>query len=351
MWIDFLPEVLSPQVALFLSAIALGLVFGFAAQRTRFCLRSAILEPRSSMPALWSVALGSAALGMAAIQFTQFADLSEHRLFAAEVPIVGLIVGGALFGIGMILTRGCASRLTVLGATGNLRALTVLFCFSIVAHSTIKGVLSEARANLNDYTVLLPRLDTLEAAWLGYGILLLLPLYLVAKSNIRTSRFLYAVLIGLLVPASWLLTSTLLADPFEVVDIQAVSFARPLTDSLFYIMVSSALELGFGHGWIIGVIVGAFVAAALFRELQWQSFSSPPEMLRYLAGGALMGFGAATAGGCTIGAVLAGLPALSVSALIVLVSIIAGAKGAQAIIQAVPVSGALPNRQSQLPAE
>ena len=42
----------------------------------------------------------------------------------------------------MVLTRGCVGRLTVLGATGNLRAVTALLIFAVVAHATLKGVLS-----------------------------------------------------------------------------------------------------------------------------------------------------------------------------------------------------------------
>ena len=33
---------------------------------------------------------------------------------------------GGLFGIGMIFTRGCISRMTVLAGTGNIRALFVI---------------------------------------------------------------------------------------------------------------------------------------------------------------------------------------------------------------------------------
>ena len=35
----------------------------------------------------------------------------------------GAILGGLLFGVGMVLARGCSGRLLVLAATGNLRSV------------------------------------------------------------------------------------------------------------------------------------------------------------------------------------------------------------------------------------
>ena len=42
-----------------------------------------------------------------------------------DLPVLAIVTGGLLFGAGMVLTRGGVSRLTVLGATGNLRAPTL----------------------------------------------------------------------------------------------------------------------------------------------------------------------------------------------------------------------------------
>jgi uncharacterized membrane protein YedE/YeeE len=55
-----------------------------------------------------------------------------------------------------------------------------------------------------------------------------------------------------------------------------------------------------------------------------QGFETPQQMVRYLSGAVLMGFGGVTALGCTIGQGLTGLSTLSTGAPIALVSIAGG---------------------------
>jgi uncharacterized membrane protein YedE/YeeE len=66
------------------------------------------------------------------------------------------------------------------------------------------------------------------------------------------------------------------------------------------------------------------VASVVGGRFRWQSFEAPAQMGTYMVGGLLMGFGGVLAGGCTLGAGLSGVPTLAVSALLALVSIIAG---------------------------
>ena len=44
------------------------------------------------------------------------------------------LIGGLLFGVGMIMSRGCASRFLILSANGNLRALLSGLIFAVTAH-------------------------------------------------------------------------------------------------------------------------------------------------------------------------------------------------------------------------
>ena len=61
----------------------------------------------------------------------------------------GAILGGMMFGAGMIMARGCASRLLVLSATGNLRALISGLIVTLVAQASLRGVLSPAREKIS----------------------------------------------------------------------------------------------------------------------------------------------------------------------------------------------------------
>ncbi|WP_295312107.1 YeeE/YedE family protein [Roseobacter sp.] len=314
-----------------LFALAIGAVFGACAQISRFCLRRAVAGeggPDSSAASVWISALAVSVGAFAAARFTGFVEVSDHRLMSANIPVLAIVTGGVLFGAGMVLTRGCVSRLTVLSGTGNLRAVVVLAVFALVAHATLKGVLAPLRTALGSVSVDLP-VGTLASApgvapALSIG-LMGLALYLARSSGTRPLHILLGGVIGMVSVAGWMTTSVLLFDEFDPLPAQSAAFTLPWSDTLFWFIASSAIPAGFGAGFIGGVVLGSFSSAALRGELALQSFTAPSETLRYISGGALMGLGGVLAGGCTVGAGLSGGAMLSVSALLALGSIIAGA--------------------------
>ena len=58
---------------------------------------------------------------------------------ASTGSLSGALMGGLIFGVGMVLTRGCASRLLVLSAAGNRRALLSGLIFAVVAQASMGG--------------------------------------------------------------------------------------------------------------------------------------------------------------------------------------------------------------------
>lgn len=313
----------------FLGAL-LGAVFGIAAQISRFCLRRAIAgDPgeRNGAAGVWLAGLAVAILAVQALATLGYASLDDHRWLSPELPILALVIGGLAFGVGMVLTRGCISRLTVLGATGNLRAVSVLIVFAIIAHAMMKGLLAPLRVAIGGITVESP-VATLAALPGGPGLwaaLVALPLLAFAwRSSARPLHLFLGGVIGLVAAAGWSGTSVLLFDAFDPLPVQSVAFTLPWSDTLFWTIASTAVQPTFGTGLIGGVIGGAFFAALLRGELRVESFEGPSQTLRYALGAVLMGVGGVLAGGCTVGAGLAGGATLSVAALVALVSIVAG---------------------------
>lgn len=308
----------------------LGVIFGIAAQVSRLCLRRAVAGPaRERRPAagVWLTAFAVSLLTLQGLVASGHATLDGHRWLTTDLPVVALVAGGLAFGVGMVLTRGCLSRLTVLGATGNLRALTVILVFAIIAHAMMKGVLAPVRTALGAITVESP-VATLAALPGGAGfwsVALALPLVAFAwRSGARRRDLALAAVIGLVAAAGWATTSVLLMDDFDPLPVQSAAFTLPWTETLFWTIASTAIPATFGVGFAGGVLGGAFVSAAVRRELRLESFESPAQTLRYGAGAALMGVGGVLAGGCTIGAGLSGGATLSVAALIALSSIVLG---------------------------
>lgn len=336
-------EETSPRLASLYFSLALGLGFGVLAQLTRFCFRRALIgEDRRQAAGLWALALAVSVLGTQAAVTQGWISFDGHRLLNSELPVLAIAIGGVLFGIGMVLTRGCISRLTVLSGTGNLRALLCVGVFSIVAHATLKGVLAPLRGSLGGYTLQLGDYASLAALPGGaplWSALIALPaLWMALRSRNSALALLGGAMIGALVPLAWVTTGFVLYDEFDPIAMESLSFTAPMSEGLFYVIASSAVPAGFGPGLIGGVLVGALLAALLAGRFQWQSFDSPRQTGRYMLGASLMGFGGVLAGGCTLGAGLAGISTLGLAAPLALGSIAMGGILAHRMLRESPSS-------------
>jgi len=336
-------------------ALLVGVLFGVLAQRSRFCLRRAVAGDageRKSAAGVWLTGLAVAVLGTQAAIHAGLLDVSEHRFLAAELPWLAIVAGGLMFGAGMVLTRGCVSRLTVLTGQGNLRALTVLVIFAIAAHATLKGVFAPLRTTLGAVTLPLGDAASLAAlpggAWLAAGLIAAAALIFALRSGARPTTLALGALVGALVPLAWVGTGYILYDDFDPIALESLSFTSPAAESLFWSVASSSIPAGFGTGLLGGVVLGALIAALVSREFRWQSFESPAQTGRYLAGAVLMGVGGVLAGGCSVGAGLSGVSTLSVAAVLALVAIVAGGAIAARLLNAASFGSVEP---SATPAE
>lgn len=321
-----------------MAGVVLGVLFGAVAQRSRFCLRSAVIGSGAGsiapMAGAFATALLVAILGAQALQYAELVDLTETRFFGDSLPLGALVIGGALFGAGMVLTRGCASRLTVLTAQGNLRALMVLIVFGIIAYASIRGLLAVPRIAFTDATMV----EVASAALPLPAVLLLMAglAGLIWRSRPGGGLLAAGFAIGALVTLGWYATGVVLYDEFDPKAAESLAFTSASGDSLFYLMAGTAFTPSFGAGLIGGALIGSFLAAGFARELRLESFETPQQTLRYLAGAVMMGVGGVMAGGCTIGAGLTGLSTLALGPLVALVAIILGGMATHRLVDAAP---------------
>ncbi len=315
------------------AGLVIGLAFGFIAQQSRFCLRSAVVGSTraslSPMAGSFALAMIVAIIGTQSLSYAGFLDLDATRFVSETLPLGALLLGGLMFGAGMVLTRGCASRLTVLSAQGNLRAVTVLMVFAIFAYATLRGVFAAPRVAFTDAT----NLETMAQIAPIAATLLIAALATIAwRSRVRPGLAIAGALVGLLIVAGWFATGALLVDEFEPRAAESLAFTSGASDALFFTLASTAIDASFGAGLMGGTVLGAFLSAALRRELRLESFEDPQQTLRYFAGGALMGSGGVLAGGCTVGAGLTGVSTLALAPMIAVVAIIAGAAATHALL-------------------
>lgn len=325
-----------PHTALVGGAV-LGLAFGVFAQRSRFCTRSAVLSAMGDTDlkplATWAAGFAAAILAVQLLLGGEFINVAETRFFSTAQSLSGAIIGGLLFGVGMVLARGCVSRLLVLGASGNLRGVFSIAIVGLTALATYSGLLVPLRDGIGGVwnTAAIGGNDLLAHAGLGHNsgialgaILAVIALAVAVLAKLSPWRLLGGAAIGLTVAAGWYFTWQLSTQVFEPIQAESLSFIRPLA-------TSGELALGTGlagldQGILIGAIAGAFLAALVSGEFRIATFSEPgtPPVWRYVAGSVLMGFGGILAVGCTIGAGLTGGAVLAVSSLAGLASMITG---------------------------
>ncbi len=314
-----------------LGGLLVGGLFGFFAQRSRFCLRAAVIEfsggeggPRL---AAWLLTFAAALIGTQAFVASGLLDVSEARQLAQQGSISGAMVGGVMFGCGMILSRGCASRLLVLSANGNLRALLSGLVFAVTAQASYRGLLSPAREWLTNLWLVDggPSRDVMSLLGggtpekLAFGIpWLLAGIAFALRSGLRPGVMFSALGAGVAVVAGWMFTYQLAQASFSPVTLKSLTFSGPSAELLTLVLNSAHLHLDFDVGIVPGVFLGSFLAAARAGELRLEGFSDGLGMRRYLIGAVLMGFGAMLAGGCAVGAGVTGASVFALTAWIVL---------------------------------
>ena len=331
-------EETTPLAASVMLGLALGVADGGLAQRSAFCLRRSLVGRwRDCLPALgaWAMALAVAIAGTRLAVAAGLVSFEAHRFLAPDVPVVSAVIGGALFGTGMVLAGGCVSRLTVLTGSGNLRALLVLTVFAVTAHAAMKGVLAPLREALGAATVYgggVPALTALPGGEMWPLGLAFAAAVFALRSGAPISHMAMAGAIGLLVPLGWVGTGFLLLDYFDPIPLQSMGFTGPTADTLFWTVAATSIPAGFGTGLAAGVVAGSLAAALAGGQFRWESLESPRQTGRYLAGAVMMGTGGVLAGGCTVGAGLSGVSTASLAALLALAAMAASAKAAGAVL-------------------
>ena len=335
-----------------LGGLTIGLLFGGVAQATAFCSSGAILDVIRSGDGnrlrAWLLAMAVALLSTQLLLGFEVMDVRKAVYLTAPLNLAGLVLGGLMFGIGMMLAQGCAARNLVRFGGGNLRALVVVLVFSVAAYATMRGILGPGRLALERLTRVdlgftgIPEIlagalgmDAERVRWItALGAAGGLAALCFASAAFRSSprNIIAGSTIGLLVTAGWYLTGALARDEFNPTPPASLTFVAPLGDSLQYVMIFTGVSANFGIALVGGVILGAFLAALLRRRFHIEGFANQGDFFRQLSGATLMGAGGVLAMGCTVGQGLTGLSTLSLGSVLAALSIcIGGLLGARLV--------------------
>lgn len=330
-------------------ALFVGIFFGFVAEFSRYCARAALAEwapgnesraaAGNGMPRTKQY-LAAVLVALAATQglfATQNIDLAQSIYWSVGIQPLALVAGGLLFGIGMVLAGGCVSRLLVLAASGNGRAVVTLLVTGIAGYATLRGILSYPRiwlegawATGNSPGALYESGAVSHLAVAGLIAVALLATLAVLVVRHGGRGLLTGALVGLAVAGGWAVTGIIGADEFEPTQLASLSFVAPAGETIQYLMIFTGDTIRFSIALLGGVLIGAFVSALIGGRLRYQGFLTEGSLVRYLAGGLLMGFGGVTALGCSVGQALTGVSTASLSSIIAMLAIAAGGYGAMA---------------------
>ena len=340
-------------------AFALAFVFGAIAQRTQFCTMGAVTDIVTigdwARMRMWALAIGTAMIGFNTMVAVGWIEAGNS--FYADPRLIWLsnLLGGVLFGIGMVLASGCGSKALVRVGGGNLKALVVLLVLGFSAYMTMRGLTAVWRvATIDQVAVSLPvtqDLPSLLAAGSGLPVTALAGLlglalgggllaWALARADGRSADVLLGGFgIGLVIVGIWWLSGRLgfvaehpatLEETFLATnsrDMESLSFVAPVGYALDYLMMYSdaGKRLTLGIVAVAGVILGSAAWALASGGFRWEGFGSVEDVSNHLVGGVLMGIGGVTAMGCTIGQGLSGVSTLALGSFIALAGIMAGA--------------------------
>lgn len=345
-------EIVGDEAAIVLAGLLTGLLFGAGANHAQFCLRSASVELWRGKPggrfAVWLLVFGVALGSSQWLIATDRLPVDDLRQLTGTGSLLGAAIGGLLFGVGMILARGCASRLLVLSATGNLRALLTGLVLTVVAQASLTGVLAPLRQGLSGFGLIsgaerdLSRLLPESGPMLLAIACLVLAVALAIRTALRPGQALAAVATGGAVALGWYLTSMLADWSFEPVTIQSISLTGPSANTLMALIYRSDWPADFGFGLVPGIFLGSLLTTLAKREFRLQAFDADSGMLRYLAGACLMGFGGMLAGGCAVGAGITGGSVLAATSWLALFSMWLGSGIADRLLERAGASAAQP---------
>jgi uncharacterized protein len=334
-----------------LGGFLIGSAFGAIVYRTNFCIMGALsdivnLGDRRRLSA-WLLAIATAIVLVEILRRAGAVPVERSMYLTPRLNWLGHILGGLIFGFGMVLTGGCPTRNLVRFGAGDLRALVVLIVIGIAGFMTMGGLFAPLRDAIEQLTsvdlkrwgfqtqglaellaraISFPTTTATTVCALIVAVVAVLWAFLDDGFRRSSSHVLSGLTVGALVAFGWALTG-FAYDEFAPTPQAPVSltFIRPLGDTLDWLQRFTAAPLpGFGVASVLGTLVGATLAALAMGRFRVLGFADVGDLKRNLVGAVLMGIGGAMALGCTIGQGVTGISTLALGSLLTTAALVVG---------------------------
>ena len=340
------------------AAFGLAVLFGAIAQRTHFCTMGAVSDIVNmgdwTRMRMWMLAIAVAMIGFNVMVGLGWIEAKNSVYAGSRLIWLSNIVGGLMFGFGMVLASGCGSKTLVRIGGGILKSLLVFCVLAIAAYATLRGITAVARvATVDAVAITLPAGQDLPsllahasgidrktlALALGIGLGAVIIAWCLSRAEGRSADVLLAgVGLGAIVAGVWWVSGRMgyLAEHPQTLEavflatntrsMESLTFVAPIAYTVDWLILFSdkSKVLTIGIVSTLGVIVGSAVVALATRSFRWEGFGGTEDTANHIVGATLMGVGGVTAMGCTVGQGITGVSTLAVGSFIALAAIMAG---------------------------
>ena len=301
-----------------ITGLLLGAVLGFVFQRGRFCVTGAFRDLFTIRSSRWFTAF-MVVVAVQSIGVFALDALGVISLESPTFPWLGAILGGLIFGFSIVLAGGCATGTYYRAGEGLVGSWFALIFYIVGAAAFRKGPLApttDAVRSVETQTGTLPALTGLSP-WI-FVALLCLGVGLAVRHHLRRERqlttfrlpasktglahvlaekawhpFVTAVILGVLAILAWPLSWATGRE-------SGLGITGPSANIGAFLGTGDWELVDWGVMLVLGLLLGSFVAATASGEFKIR-VPDAQTTVRSIIGGVGMGWGAAWAGGCTIG--------------------------------------------------
>lgn len=340
-------------------AVGIGLWLGWVLQRSHFCTMGAIsdwlLFRDATRASQWLLTVLLSALGFSCFYALDWINPGDTVYAQPHVSWLTLVVGGGLFGVGMVLASGCPTKNLVRLAGGSLKALVVLLFMAMSALATLRGLPGLWRTQTLDTFKVEAGPPIFFAQWLSKAsgwnpasCALVLALVLLCLGGVWMARnpafwgqrrWAVSLWITLVLMALWWLSGVWGFVPEHPATLErafvatgsgraeGMSFTAPVAQWLdgWMYAADGGKRITMGMALVPGVLLGAGLAAWRSGQWRWEGFTQTADLGRHVVGAVLMGFGGVSAMGCTFGQGITGLSTLNWGSVLAVLAMVAGA--------------------------
>lgn len=314
--------------------LLIGILFGVVLQRSRMCFNSAIRDARFNHDN-YLAKMAAIAILIETIGFQLMASLGWIKLNPAAFIPAAQIIGGFIFGMGMVLAGGCASGVTYRIGEGYITAILAALFYGITAAAVRGGALNFVNNWFGKPITL--TMDNPGVYRAGEGGVVNPTIANVLHINPWIPAIIFAVILFI-----YIVGTKTTERKVSGLNYITGGIALAVVGMLAYLS-QKTYSLGITGGWVnllrstvatpaynwiglevLGIIIGAFISALATKEFKLRVPKNPKTYLQVILGGVLMGFGAGVAQGCNVGHILSGLPHLALSSILATIFFVLG---------------------------